>query len=204
MELTEVILLFFNKSILIIAIILLIIAFSYYMDEKINQNKEVFKQPEKISKIKRLKKHLELVLILCPIFLIAIALISKDYIKLFFPICFIICFIIYFIFEKTIFKKLLVNHSRYLSFSIVFSFGVLLLFNLYTLTFIVENGYSVRYENMAIRQVSFSYNNQIIKTSNTIVYVGETKSNLFLFDRKTEQTIIFKMEEIDELKFKLK
>ena len=129
---------------------------------------------------------------------------SGSYISLIYPIGYAICAIIFLVIEKYFFKILFFNHTPFFFFSINISIVALLLINLSTITNSIEKGYNVRNNNLIIKQVSFLFNNEIIKTSKEIIYIGETKKNLFLFDLKNNETIIYKMENIDNFRVKVK
>lgn len=200
-DITEIILLFFNKSILIIVGILIVNAVSYILDNKIN-NEANNKKESSTKKRNFILNNLGVIIIIFLLIYIVIVLISGKYISLIYPIGYLICGIIYLVLEKHFFKILFLNHTPFFFFSISTSIVVLLLINLSTITNSIEKGYNVRNNNLIIKQVCFSYNNKIIKTSKEIVYIGETKKNLFLFDLKQNETIIYKMENIDNFRMK--
>lgn len=50
--------------------------------------------------------------------------------------------------------------------------------------------------------ISFKYMNTNIKSSKNFLYVGQTQSNLFMYNRKAKTTIIYKIENIDVLEIK--
>lgn len=80
----------------------------------------------------------------------------------------------------------------------------MIFFNTLTITFSIENGYNVRYNNLKIKEISFLYNNKKIQTNEQLKYIGQTKNNLFLFDKKNQETLIYKTENIDNFKILLK
>lgn len=81
---------------------------------------------------------------------------------------------------------------------------MVLLINLNTITTSIEKGYNIRNHNLAIKEVHFTYNDKNIDTSKQILYIGETKKNIFFFNSKTKETIIYKMENVDNLIMKNK
>lgn len=54
-------------------------------------------------------------------------------------------------------------------------------------------------DGIAIKELAFLYNNKQVSTSKTQIFIGQTQSNLFLFDRKNKTTIVYKLENIDSL-----
>ena len=100
--------------------------------------------------------------------------------------------------------KILINKSNVFStFSIYVSFILLVLFNLSIITDSIEKGYNIRYGNSVSKQISFDYNNGEIKTSKSIVYLGETRNDLFMFDRMNSKTYIYKKKKIENYIIKL-
>jgi hypothetical protein len=209
LEISEIILLFFNKSILIILLLISIISIIYLIDDKISQeindnekNLEVLKHKEEKTN-KRIFKG-GWVLIILTIFFIITNIVSANYIGLIFPIGFLLLIIINRIAEKTVLKIIIKKNDSIFSFFIYFGFQILLLFNLLTISNSIENGYKLRYQSKQSKLVCFSYNGKTIETNKKTIYIGETKKYLFLFDKENEETLIFKMEGINDLKFLLK
>ncbi|WP_029271685.1 hypothetical protein [Flavobacterium sp. KJJ] len=206
LDVSEIVLLFFDKSILLIAGILIIIPISYILDNKLSQsnNQETIQRPEtKINSDKYLKR-MGYFIVFIMIVRLALNVISGNYISLVFTIGFIICLFIFFLLEKYLFKILIQKFSVFFFLSLFASFAMLLLASLLTISNIVEKGYNIRYNNEIIKEVSFSYNNKIIQTSKELIYIGETKKNIFLFNPKKNETMIFKMENIDNFRIKIK
>ena len=50
-----------------------------------------------------------------------------------------------------------------------------------------------------VKNVSFKYDDLIYKTSNKLVYIGETQNYIFLYNRIDSSTLIFKSSNIDSL-----
>lgn len=206
LDLFEIILLFFNTSILLIAGILIVIALSFALDFKISNEADFVTEESKKKTQSKMQSYINLLALCVAVLLLAkigFDLIFGHYIGIIFPIGFIICGIIFFVFEKYILKILFYNNRNpFFFFSVGISFGALLLIILMSVTSSIQKGYDVRYNYLTLKQVCFSYNDKIIKTSKYVKYIGETKKNLFLFDSKKNETIIFKMENIDNLRIK--
>lgn len=205
LEISQILLLFFNKSILIILLLLSIITFIYLIDDEISQevsNKEKLIQKEQKTK-KIIFKGGSVIIILTLIYII-VDIISANYIGLIFPIGFLVLALINRIGEKTVLKTIVKKNDSLFSFIIYFGFQVLLLFNLLTISNSIDNGYRLRFENKQSKLICFLYNGKTIKTNNKTIYVGETKKFMFLFDKEKEETLIFKTEEINALKFNMK
>ncbi|WP_281310005.1 hypothetical protein [Flavobacterium flavigenum] len=209
LEISEIPLLFFNKAILIILLILIIITISYFVDDKISkeeneiENYNLERLKHEISKPKNfINNNLGWIIIFFLIIYVIIALIFKNYIGLIYPIAYIICAIIYILSEKTILKTLVKNHNTFSSFIIYIGFIALILFNLSTISNSIEKGYKLRYENEQSKLIFFTYGEKVIETNNKLIYIGETKKNLFLFDKEKDETLIFKMDKIDNFKFR--
>ncbi|MES2566218.1 MAG: hypothetical protein V4565_05095 [Bacteroidota bacterium] len=49
------------------------------------------------------------------------------------------------------------------------------------------------------RNISFKYNNKIVRTYSKLLYIGQTQSSLFLYNRNNKATLIYKTSEIDSL-----
>lgn len=202
LELTEIILFFFSKSIIIITTILIIISITYATEikkENEYKNKEI--------KIKSESKILDKLGIFIIIFLgiyILINCITGNYIGLIYPVGYGVCFLIFYLLEKYFFERLLSNNTEFFFLSFNLSIVVFLLINLNTITTSIERGYNIRNNNLVIKEVHFTYNNKNIDTSKQILYIGETKKNIFFFNSKTKETIIYKMENVDNLIMKNK
>ena len=52
---------------------------------------------------------------------------------------------------------------------------------------------------VSIRKISFIYNNHKVKSSKSIMYIGQTQSSLFLYNIADSSTIIYKTSGIDSL-----
>ncbi|KIO52061.1 hypothetical protein [Flavobacterium hibernum] len=208
LEISEILLLFFNKSILIILLLISIIFIIYLVDEKITQEindnkKDLEALKHRTEKTKQKISRGGWILIILLIFFIIVDIIFANYIGLIFPIGFLVLIIINRIAEKTV-LKIIINKDSILSFIIYFGLQILLLFNLLTISTSIENGYRLRYQSKQSKLVCFYYNGKTIKTSKKTIYVGETKKYIFLFDKENEETLIFKTDEIKDLKFILK
>lgn len=201
LDLTEIILLFFDKSLLLTLGILFTVFISYILDYKIKKETDNKTEDSSAKSKKKPLRYFEISLIILQLAYIALSIIQENYIGLLYPIGFIICTIIYFLLEKYVFEMLFKNHGTFFFLSFVAGFVALLLINLSTITYSIEKGYNLRYKNITLKQISFSYNNKIISTSNKIKYIGETKSSLFLYDFNKRETIIYKMENVDYLRF---
>lgn len=59
----------------------------------------------------------------------------------------------------------------------------------------VKNGLSER-------KISFKYDSKIITTSHSLIFIGQTQSNLFLYNLKDSTVTIFKTSNIDSLTVK--
>lgn len=204
LDVSEIVLLFFDKSILLISGFLIVIAVSYILDDKLAKEIHSNNNP-KDSKISRgdkfIKKCMYSVLLFMSLKII-FNIFTQNYIKLIFPIGFGICLLIFFLFEKYLFDIFIEKFSAFFFLNFTISLVALLLINLITISSVAEKGYNLKHNHQIIKQVSFSYNNKTIKTCNKLFYIGETKKNLFLFDSQKNETIIFKMEKIDNFMIK--
>ena len=197
--------LFFNKSILIILLLISIITFTYLIDDKISQDvsdKEILVQRE--EKTKKIIFKGGWLLIALTLLYIIVEIISANYVGLVFPIGFLVLVLINRIGEKTVLKTITKKNDSLFSFIIYFGLQVLLLFNLFTISNSIENGYRLRFENEQSKLIYFLYDGKTIRTNKKTIYIGETKKFLFLFDKEKEETLIFKTEEINSLKFNMK
>lgn len=201
LDVSEIVLLFFDKSILLIAGILIVIAISYILDDKLSQETDKEKTKVKINTDKHLKK-MGYFLVFIMIVRITLNIILGNYISFVFTIGFVICLLIFFLFEKYLFKILIKKFSAFFFLSLFTSLAMLLLVSLLTISTIIEKGYDIRYNHKIIKEVCFTYNDKTIQTSKELIYIGETKKNIFFFNSKKKETIIFKMENIDNFKIK--
>ncbi|MDG1394295.1 MAG: hypothetical protein P8P55_05670 [Flavobacteriaceae bacterium] len=216
LELSEIPLLFYNKSIIIVAILFLVFLLSYYLSDKLDEDQNELKRKidlieENDGKFKilnqdrnsenfkfnKIKKRIEIIIAILLFYLIISNLIRENYIGLLFPVGYILCAIIVLIAEKTILKILIKKLNTISIISIYTSFTALVFFNLYIITKSIENGYSLKYGDSNPKNIAFDYNNGKIKTDKSIVYVGETRNNLFLFDRNNSKTFIYKKGKIE-------
>lgn len=53
------------------------------------------------------------------------------------------------------------------------------------------------------KQISFQYNKKDVATSMQNIYIGQTQSNLFLYNIKSKSTLVYKIENIDSLVVKI-
>ena len=222
LELSEIPLLFYNKSIIIVASLFSIFLISYYFNDKLDENQKDLDEKINIEKdpnekLKILKKDRDestisfnkkkkafgiTLLILLSLYILS-NLITGNYIRLLYPIGYIIFAIIMLIAENRILKILINKSNVFSTFSIYGSFILLVLFNLSIITGSIEKGYNIRYGNSVSKQISFDYNNGEIKTSKSIVYLGETRNDLFMFDRMNSKTYIYKKKKIENYIIKL-
>jgi hypothetical protein len=203
LDITEIILLFFNKSILLTLGIISVVVVSYVLDYKITNETDEKKEIPNTKPINKRSLYFGTFIILSLIGYVLLLLIRENYIGLIYPIGYTIGAIIYFILEKYVFKILFTHQSAFFSISTVISIVALFLINLITITYSIEKGYYIRYKNQVLKQISFSYNKETIHTTNNVKYIGETKSNLFLYDSNKKETIIYKMENIDNIIIKI-
>lgn len=187
LEISEIPLLFFNKSILIILLILTIIIISYFAEDKISkeeneiENYKLERLKNEISKPKSfIHNNLGWIIIFFLAIYTIINLIFKNYIGLIYPVGYMICALIYILSEKTILKTLVKNHNTFYSFIIFLGFIALILFNLSTISNSIEKGYRLRYENEQSKLIFFTYDEKIIETNNKLIYIGETKKKPIL------------------------
>jgi hypothetical protein len=78
-----------------------------------------------------------------------------------------------------------------------------ILFLLISIHIKVDN---IKYRNHYFSQsnhISFKYNSESVTTSNDRRWIGQTSEYLFLYDRRSESTEVYKMSEIDSLRFKV-
>ena len=222
LELSEIPLLFYNKSIIIVASLFSILLISYYLNDKLDENQKdldekinIEKDPnEKLKILKKdrdentifsnkIKKAIGIILLILLSISILSSLITGNYIRLLYPISYIIFAIIMLIVENRILKILINKSNVFSTFSIYVSFILLVLFNLSIITDSIEKGYNIRYGNSVSKQISFDYNKGEIKTSKSIVYLGETRNDLFMFDRMNSKTYIYKKKKIENYIIKL-
>jgi len=57
-------------------------------------------------------------------------------------------------------------------------------------------------DGIRTKELVFQYNNKRVSTSKDNIYIGETQSNLFLYNVKTKSTYVYKTENIDSLVIK--
>lgn len=176
LDLFEIILLFFDKSILLISVILIVIAISYIIDNQITQEitKEIPAETaeeiaNKIAKTKSdLLKGQKRAKITAIIFVIVLILYTVDilleekYINLIYSVSYTICLVIYYLLEKYFIDKLFLKSTTVFFFSIYIGLAAFLGITLWSITSSIEKGYDLRYNQQIIKQVSFSYNNIII------------------------------------------
>lgn len=55
---------------------------------------------------------------------------------------------------------------------------------------------------MALRELSFRYHNRPVATGRSLMYIGQTSGQLFLYDRKGKSTFVYKTSELDSLVIK--
>lgn len=61
---------------------------------------------------------------------------------------------------------------------------------------------NLKYNNgTQIKEVSFSYHNELIKSDSITVFIGATKNNIFLYNRRTFETLIFEKNNISNLAY---
>lgn len=200
LDLTEIVLLFFNTSILLILIILIVIFTIYILDKKIANDvkiKSAAGQPKK-----KFSNRLGYILFFTQIIYAILVYLSGYYIGLIYPFGYLTLIAIFFLFEKLFLKTMLKENNSFFFISLYICIAAFLLTNLCTITNSIETGYNIRNSNKEIKYISFTYKNKIVESSKNFVYVGETKSYMFLFDSKMKQTTIYKKENIDDLKMK--
>lgn len=84
----------------------------------------------------------------------------------------------------------------------VFIFLISYLFTAYTLYRSQQSkATSLLKDDIRIKEVSFLYNNTPIQTDSVVFYVGGTKNNLFLYNRKTKETFIYEKNNLTNLKY---
>ena len=85
------------------------------------------------------------------------------------------------------------------------SWGLFVLIISYSLTayslgwsqkFVVAN---LKYNKTQIKEVSFSYHNVLVKSDSVTVFIGATRNNIFLYNRRTFETLIFEKNNISNL-----
>jgi hypothetical protein len=57
-------------------------------------------------------------------------------------------------------------------------------------------------DGISIKEIEFQYNDKKIATSTILIYIGQTQSNLFLYNKKDKSTSVYKTEKIDSLVIK--
>lgn len=57
-------------------------------------------------------------------------------------------------------------------------------------------------EGISIKEIAFQYNKKKISTSKKLLYIGETQSNLFLYNKNDGSTLVYKTVNIDSLAIK--
>lgn len=206
LDVSEIVLLFFNNSILLIIGISIVITVSYILKNKLPQkpNSELLQRSRENVDSDKFTKKMIYWLIFVMIFRVIINIIAGNYINLVSLIGSMICLFIFFLLEKYLSKILIEKFSTFFFLSFFTSFAMVLLVSLITISTVVEKAYHIRYNNKIIKEVCFTYHNKIIQTSKELIYIGETKKNLFLFNSKKNETLIFNTENIDNFRIKIK
>lgn len=132
---------------------------------------------------------------------ITIDLISKSYINLVFTISFLIFLILSLLIVKPFISYCVEKKiSVFLTFSILSCSYITLYIMLSTISDSIKIGYNKKYSTTESKELSFNYNSHKIKTTESIIYIGETKSNLFLYDRINNETLFFKRNDLENFK----
>lgn len=96
------------------------------------------------------------------------------------------------------FNSLTVNKISW----IVFIFLISYLFTAHTLyRFQQSKATNLLKDDIRIKEVCFLYNDTPRQTDSVIFYIGGTKNNLFLYNRKTKETFIYEKNNITNLKY---
>lgn len=209
LDLSEIPLLFFQKSIIIALIILVVLFYSYYLKYKllieISNSVEISDKLNKKQKTNKKLQRLLGILSIVSIFMVIIGnLIRKNYIGLIYPVSLLIVLFFLNIIYENIFKPYSAKLNIFSIFSAGFSFLILNLYCVFIITDNLEKGYHLRYDYYDSKSISFTYNDKIFNTDSNTVYIGQTKNNLFLFDRKKDEVLILDIKKVDYLKNILK
>lgn len=57
-------------------------------------------------------------------------------------------------------------------------------------------------DGISTKEIEFQYNNKKVATSKKLIYIGQTQSNLFLYNKQDKNTSVYKTENIDSLLIK--
>ncbi|NLU93232.1 hypothetical protein [Chitinophaga sp. Ak27] len=59
-----------------------------------------------------------------------------------------------------------------------------------------------KFGTRSIKEMSFLYNGHRVKTTDSLIFVGQTQNNIFLYDKRDSTSIMYKMGSIDSLTIK--
>lgn len=130
LDLFEIILLFFDKSILLISGILIVIVISFIIETQITQERtkelsdetaeeianRITKNKSDLLKSQKRAKIIAIVFVILLILYIVNILFEEKYIKLIYPVGYTICFAIYYLLEKYFLDKLYLKSTTFFFF----------------------------------------------------------------------------------------
>ncbi|MBK8367575.1 MAG: hypothetical protein IPL10_09205 [Bacteroidetes bacterium] len=94
------------------------------------------------------------------------------------------------------------NEVEYISENpIVVSIFIILFINLQISNYRKQDAKKIMF-GISEKEICFKYNGKVIQTYSKLFYVGQTQSNLFLFNRSTKVTQVFNINNIDSLTIK--
>lgn len=76
----------------------------------------------------------------------------------------------------------------------------ILIFFAHTFSETIVDAYNLKKKDYIKLNISFKYNNELIKTNEELKYIGQTKKNLFIYDVSKNETLLYKTEKIDDFK----
>lgn len=66
-------------------------------------------------------------------------------------------------------------------------------------TYATQKANSVKIGNKVISDVSFNYNNDRITTNDSLIFIGNTKSTLFLYNSQTKSSYVFSLAQVSNM-----
>lgn len=223
LDFSEIPLLFFDNSLFMVFFFIIIILYtlviSFYLKKGLNKKTTEIKKAtgEKLKELyeeskiegqkqKKVSYRIELIFAMFFISLSFVSIVSsilqKEYVKLVYPILilFLITFLV--LLRKIIMPKYFSNLSIITTVFIEMSVMVLSSYYIFVFSSSLEQAHRIKYKSLIIKNLSFQIKDKLIVTDSTLVYVGETKNALFLYNSKSRETLVFKNGSIKNLKIK--
>lgn len=213
-DFSEIPLLFFNTSILLMFFVLMVVVINFQIlqksqkkeiqfenelnkidDIRLKQEKKVIREEQSKKSIRRIKLYVKIFSVLIVISGLITGLVFKQYISM--TLILIFGIISFLLFEKIV-KVINVGRERNQKEHFLLFFSIIYLFftSLITLSAKIKESYDIKYGNKEIINTSFVYNEKKIKTDKKVKYIGETKNYIFLYDTFQKSTHIYKKEKV--------